>query len=243
MRAWPRSHLGLRQPEFSQVLLTPPLGEHGSGTCRFSLCGAVEVDQFGGGCGVLGALVVTPSAGEPREPHRQPGVFLDLPPAGAVGGGQGQLGAEDLQHEAGLEPHIGLLACVDPGRPLRVGQRRQPGRQLGQVGVGEPGAALGHRAEDIGVGVIGGQEERPVDAGAAAAPGERADDDQVDGVGQLGAVVPLQLDPQPAARAWYTASGPTDLHISPSQPSVIACSNAASRAAGAVTSAAVVSRS
>ncbi len=33
------------------------------------------------------------------------------------------------------------------------------------------GAALGHRAEDVGVGVVGGQQQRPVDAGAALAPG------------------------------------------------------------------------
>jgi|HubBroStandDraft_6_1064221.scaffolds.fasta_scaffold15698_2 hypothetical protein len=38
-------------------------------------------------------------------------------------------------------------------------------------------------------------------------------------------------------------AGPTDLHISPSQPSVTACSNAASRASGVLTSMAVVSRS
>ena len=36
---------------------------------------------------------------------------------------------------------------VHPGRPLRPGQRRQPAGQLGQLGVGEPGAALAHGAE------------------------------------------------------------------------------------------------
>ena len=48
---------------------------------------------------------------------------------------------------------------------------------------------------------------------------------------------------QPRFPAWYTDAGPTDLHISPSHPSVMACSNVASSAAGSVTSAAVVSRS
>src|SRR5262245_44564381 len=61
-----------------------------------SLCGAVEVDQLAGGGGVLRGLVVAPPAGEAGEPHREPGVFLDQSPAGAVGRRQGQLGAEDL---------------------------------------------------------------------------------------------------------------------------------------------------
>src|SRR6266516_6572650 len=60
-----------------------------------SLCGAVEAYQFLGGGGVLRGLVVAPAPGETREPHRQPGVVLDLSPAGAVGGRQGQLRAED----------------------------------------------------------------------------------------------------------------------------------------------------
>src|SRR6202007_3249244 len=84
----------------------------------------------------------------------------------------------------------------------------------------------------------GGQQHRAVHAGAAAAPGVRADDDQVDRVGQFGAVVPLELDPLPRARAGLAA-----LHPSPSQPSVTAWENAASSAAGSLTSVAVVSRS
>ena len=96
----------------------------------------------------------------------------------------------------------------------------------------------------VGVRVVRGQQDRPVDAPAAAPAGERADHDQVDGVGQLGAVVPLELDPLPAAGAGPIARvGPVDLHISPSQPSATACSNAASSASGVLTSAAVVSRS
>src|SRR5262245_45504200 len=49
------------------------------------LRGAVEADQLPGGGGVLRGLVVAPPPGETREPHGQPGVVLDLPPAGAVG--------------------------------------------------------------------------------------------------------------------------------------------------------------
>ena len=161
-------------------------------------------DQFVSGGGVLGALVVAPPASEPGEPHRQPGVFLDLPPGGGVGRGEGQLGAENLKDQARFEPHVGLLARVDPGGLVRPGQRREPAGQRSQVGVGEAGAALGHRAEEVGAGVVGGQQQRAVDAGPAATPGERADDRQVDGVGQLGAVVALELDPQPATGACGT---------------------------------------
>ena len=161
--------------------------------------GEEQLGQLPGGGAVFGGLVVAPATGEPGEAHGQPGVVLDLAPGGGVVRGQGQLGAEDLEDQAGLEPDVRLLARVDPGGLVRAEQRRQPGGQCGQVGVGEPGAALGHRAEHVGARVVGGQQHRAVDPGAAAAPGERADDDQVDGIGQLGAVVPLELDPLPAA--------------------------------------------
>ena len=111
---------------------------------------------------------------------------------------------------AGLEPHVGRLPRVHPGRPFRAGQRRQPGRQRGQLGVGEAGAALADGAERVGGRVVRGQQQRAVDAAAAAPPGERADHDQVDGVGQLGAVVPLELDPLPAAGAGLVAGGRAD---------------------------------
>ena len=94
-----------------------------------------------------------------------------------------------------------MLAGVDAGGPVRGGQRREPAGQRGQVGVGESGAALGHGAEQAGGRVVGGQQQRAVEAGAAAPPGERADHGQVGGVGQFGAVVPLELDPLPAAGA------------------------------------------
>src|SRR5260370_219016 len=90
---------------------------------------------------------------------------------------------------------------VDAGGVVRADRRRQRGVRRGQVGVGEPGPALGHGAEHVGLRVVGGQQHRAVHAGAPPAPGERADGDQVDGVGQFGAVVALELDPLPAAGA------------------------------------------
>ena len=65
----------------------------------------------------------------------------------------------------------------------------------------EPGAALGDGLERAGGRVVGGQQQRAVDAGAAATPVQRADHHQVQGVGELGAVVALEFDPQPAARS------------------------------------------
>src|ERR1039457_3841485 len=93
-----------------------------SGARGFSLGGAVEAGQVAGGGGVLRGFVVAPSPGEPGEPHRQPGLLLDLPPAGGVVRREGQLSAEDLQHEPGLEPHRSEERRV--GKSVDLGGRR-----------------------------------------------------------------------------------------------------------------------
>src|SRR4029453_5035159 len=160
--------------------------------------GAVQVEDLLDGGGVLGGLVVAPAAGEAGEPQGQAGVGLEHPPGGGVDGGQGQLGPEDLDHQAGLEPDVGDHAGVDPGRRVGAGQGGQPPGEGGQLGVAEPGAALADGAEQVGLGVVGGQQQGPVDAAAAAPAGQGADHDQVQGVAELGAVVALELDPQPA---------------------------------------------
>src|SRR5262245_64764483 len=88
---------------------------------------------------------------------------------------------------------------------MRALQRREPGGQRGQVGVAEPGAALCHRGERVGLWVVRGEKQRAVLSAATATPPDRADDHQIERVGELGAVVPLELDPQPAAGACLVA--------------------------------------
>jgi hypothetical protein len=100
--------------------------------------------------------------------------------------------------------------CAQPSAaatcgPIGACQRRQARRQGRQIDVAEAGAALADRGEPVGGGVVGGQQQRAVDPGAAAPPGERPHHHQVQGVGQLGAVVALELDPLPAARAGLVA--------------------------------------
>ena len=155
-----------------------------------------------------GGLVVAPAAGEAREAQGQPGVLLEPAPAGGVVGREGQLGGEHLEHQAGLEPHVGVAAGVDPGAAARPGPAAPAG----------PGSAASSASEKpvphlqtvwnrVGGRVVGGQQQRAVHPGAAAPAGQRADHDQVEGVGQLGAVVALELDPQPAAGAGLVAGG------------------------------------
>src|SRR6516162_3800039 len=85
-------------------------------TARGRAPGAEEqLDQLPGGGGVFRGLVVAPAPGEPGEAHGQSGVVLDLAPGGGVVRGQSQLGAEDFEHQAWLEPDVRLLARVDPG--------------------------------------------------------------------------------------------------------------------------------
>jgi hypothetical protein len=103
--------------------------------------GAVELDELLTRSGVLRLLVVTPTAGEPRKPHRESTVILELPPAGGVIGRQRELGAEHFEHQARLEPHICRHARVDPRGPLGPDQGRQSCRQRGKFGVEEPSAA------------------------------------------------------------------------------------------------------
>jgi hypothetical protein len=99
-----------------------PSSPHG-----LSLCGAVEVDSSSvvvASCGALSSRHRPANRGSGSPALRR----LYLSPAGGVGRREGQLGAEDLQHQPGLEPHVGLLACVDPGGPLGAGQRAPAGR-------------------------------------------------------------------------------------------------------------------
>jgi hypothetical protein len=64
-----------------------------------------------------------------------------------VVGGDGELGPEGLHDWTRLEPDVRDHAGVDPGRPLFLGERGQPLGEGGQLGVGEPGADLAHRAD------------------------------------------------------------------------------------------------
>src|ERR1700735_5927071 len=82
--------------------------------------GEEQLDQLPGGGPVLRGLVVAPPPGEAGEAHGQPGVIIDLAPGGGVVRGKGQLGAEDFEDQAGLEPDVWLLARVDPGRLARA---------------------------------------------------------------------------------------------------------------------------
>ena len=68
-----------------------------------------------------------------------------------------------MNDEAALARNT-MLGAISSGSAYRCCgvssiQWRQPGGQSGQVGVGEAGTALGHRAEDVGGRVVGGQQQ------------------------------------------------------------------------------------
>src|SRR4029450_11523555 len=102
-------------------------------------CGAVHRHHLVDGGGVGRGLVVAPAAGEAGEPQGQAGVLLEPAPGGGVGGGQGQLGGQDLDHQGGLEPDVGVAEGDDPGCALGPGEGGQPFRQGGPLGVGGGG--------------------------------------------------------------------------------------------------------
>jgi len=162
---------------------------------------AIKLHELLSSGGVLRLLVVTPAAGEPREPHGQARVVFELSPTGRVVGRQCEFGAEHLQHQARLKPHVSWDARIDPSWPLRPDQALKFRRQPGKLGIGETRATLADRLVKLRVRVIGGQQHSTVCASAPAAPGVRAYHDEVDRVCQLGAIVPFELDPHPAAGA------------------------------------------
>src|SRR5689334_25204665 len=117
-RCTPSSSPGLSAtsgPATASTLLSARLAAGGR-----ALGGAEQLGQLAGGGGVFWRFVVAPASGKPREAHGQPGVVADLSPGGGVVRRQGQFGAEDFEHQAGLEPDIRFLARVDPGGLARA---------------------------------------------------------------------------------------------------------------------------
>ena len=88
----------------------------GLAACGCQPRGAVQVGQFLGGGGVIGALSSRHRSVNRGKRMARLASGLICHPGGGVVRGQGELGGQDLQHQTGLEPHVGFLAAVDPGR-------------------------------------------------------------------------------------------------------------------------------
>jgi hypothetical protein len=92
------------------------------------------------------------------------------------------------------------------GRSAGASGARRAGRAACSASE-KPVPHLPDRLEPVGGLVVDGQQQRPVHAGAPSPAGQPAHHHQVQGVGQLGAVVALELDPLPAARAGLVVGG------------------------------------
>ena len=162
---------------------------------------AVQVEGLGDGGGVLGGLVVTVAAGEAGEPQGQPGGVLEPRPQPAVWSGDRVSSAPStsITMAGSNQTSAGCRACATPAR--YEFERASGASRAGRAASSASLKPVPHRQIVGNVSVAGSyaaSSRAPVHAVPAAAAVQRTDHDEVEGVGQLAAVVALELDPQPA---------------------------------------------
>src|SRR5215813_14845215 len=150
--------------------------------------------------GVLGLLVRGSKGDDPGEAQAESGLVAVL--AGCVPRAAGDLVSQDLNHDLRLEPYVRDENRIHPSRLVADLQPVHPLVNLSPSLVGKAGAQFADGHELISIAVVHAGEKgsraklRPLALAAVV-----AEQDNVDGVGQLTARVPLQLHPVEVPRA------------------------------------------
>src|SRR5438094_6077748 len=160
----------------------------------------IHLDEFLYGRRIGWALVF-PHSGEAWEADGEAAALPDDVPSGRVHRAQGDLRADRLEDDCGVKPYVGDDARVYAQGPVWTLVAAKHFWQVAEELVGEAGSELAHGLEVVVLLVVRGHEQRAVAPAPAAPAVEGADHHQVHRVGHLAAVLALEFDPLPPARA------------------------------------------